>query len=33
MPTKYVILTISGDHKDAEPTNILIAKIAKLKKL
>jgi len=33
MPTKYVILVISGDHKDAEPTKILIARIAKLEKL
>jgi hypothetical protein len=33
MPTKYVLLAISGDHKDAKPTGILIAKITKLEKL
>jgi len=33
MPTKYVLLAISGDHRDVEPTRILIAKITKLEKL
>jgi hypothetical protein len=25
MPTKYVLSTINGDHKDGRPTKILIA--------
>jgi hypothetical protein len=33
MPTKYVLPTISGDHKDAEPTRVLIARIIELEKL
>jgi hypothetical protein len=33
MPTKYVLSTINGDHIDAEPTRVLIAKITKLEKL
>ncbi len=33
MPTEYVLLTISGDHKDVEPTRVLIAKITTLEKL
>jgi hypothetical protein len=33
MPTKYVLLAISGDHRDAEPTRVLTTKIRKLKKL
>jgi hypothetical protein len=33
MPTKYVLPTISGDHKDARPTKILIARITELEKL
>jgi hypothetical protein len=32
MPTKYVLLTINGDHKDVEPTRVLIARITKLEK-
>jgi len=26
-PTEYVLSVISGDHKDAEPTKVLIAKV------
>jgi hypothetical protein len=33
MPTKYVLLTISGDHKDVEPTKVLRTIITKLEKL
>ncbi len=33
MPIKYVLLVISGDHRDAKPTRVLIARITKLKKL
>jgi hypothetical protein len=33
MSTKYLLLTISGDHKNAEPTKVLITKITKLEKL
>jgi hypothetical protein len=33
MPTKYVLLAINGDHKDVEPTKMLIAKIIELEKL
>jgi hypothetical protein len=27
MPTKYVLLVISGDHRDVEPTKMLTTKI------
>jgi hypothetical protein len=30
---EYVLLAISGDHKDAEPTRVPIARIAELEKL
>jgi hypothetical protein len=33
MPTEYVLLTISGDHKDAKLTKVLTTKITKLEKL
>jgi hypothetical protein len=33
MPIEYVLLTISGDNKDVEPTRVLIAKIIELEKL
>jgi hypothetical protein len=33
MPTKYVLLAISGDHKDVEPTIVLIVRTTKLEKL
>ncbi len=33
MPTKYVLSTINGDHKDAKPTTMLIAIIIKLEML
>ncbi len=33
MSIKYVLLVISGDHKDAKSTRVLIARITKLKKL
>jgi hypothetical protein len=33
MPTKYVLLAINGDHKNAESTKTLIAKIIELEKL
>jgi hypothetical protein len=33
MPIKYVLLTIDGDHRDVEPTRVLIAIIIKLEKL
>jgi hypothetical protein len=33
MSTKYVLLTISGDHINVKPTRILIAIIKKLEKL
>ncbi len=33
MVTKYVMSAISGDHIDAKPTRVLIARIRKLKKL
>jgi hypothetical protein len=33
MPTKYVIPTISGDHRYVEPTNVLTTKVTKLEKL
>jgi hypothetical protein len=32
MPTKYVLLAINGDHKDAKPTRVLIPIITKLEK-
>jgi hypothetical protein len=32
MPTKYVLLAISGDRKDAKPTRVLIIRITKLEK-
>ncbi len=33
MPIIFVLLVISGDHKDAELTRVLTTKIKKLKKL
>jgi hypothetical protein len=33
MPIKYVILAISGDHKDVTPTRVLTTKIIELEKL
>jgi hypothetical protein len=33
MLIEYVIPTINGDHKDAKPTRVLIARITNLKKL
>jgi hypothetical protein len=33
MPTKYILSAISGDHKDVEPTKLLITIITKLEKL
>jgi len=33
MPTKYVILAISRDHKDVELTRVLTTKITKQEKL
>jgi hypothetical protein len=33
MPIKYVLLTISGDHKDVESTRVLTIRITKLEKL
>jgi hypothetical protein len=33
MPIEYVLLVISGDHIDAEPTIVLTTRIIKLKKL
>jgi mRNA-degrading endonuclease toxin of MazEF toxin-antitoxin module len=33
MPIKYVLSIISGDHINAEPTIVLIARITKQKKL
>jgi len=33
MPTKYVMLTISGDHRDAKPTRVLTTRITELEKL
>ncbi len=32
MPTKYVILAINGDHRDAKPTKVLTAIIIELEK-
>jgi hypothetical protein len=33
MVTKYVMSAINGDHKDVEPTKVLITRITKLEKL
>jgi len=33
MLTKYVLLAINGDHKDAEPTKVLTTRIIELEKL
>ncbi len=33
MPTKYVLLAISGEHKNVEPTRVLITRIIELEKL
>jgi len=33
MLIEYVILTINGDHKDAEPTRVLTTRITELEKL
>jgi hypothetical protein len=33
MPIKYVILGVSGNHKDAKPTKVLAARSIKLEKL
>jgi hypothetical protein len=33
MPIEYVLSVISGDHRNVEPTRVLIAKIGKLEKL
>jgi hypothetical protein len=33
MPTKYVLPSIDGDHKDAKPTIVLTSKVIKLEKL
>jgi hypothetical protein len=33
MSTEYVLLAISGDHKDVQPTRVLTARIIKLEKL
>jgi len=33
MLTKYVLLVISGNRKDVEPTTVLTSKIIKLEKL
>jgi len=33
MPTKYVLSTICGDHRDVEPTIVLTARIIKLEML
>jgi hypothetical protein len=32
MQIEYVLSPISGDHRDAEPTRVLIARITKLEK-
>jgi hypothetical protein len=32
MPIEYVLLAISGDHKNAEPTRVLTTKIIELEK-
>jgi hypothetical protein len=33
MPTKYVLLAISGDDRNVEPTRVLTTKIIELEKL
>jgi hypothetical protein len=33
LPTKYVLPTINGDHKDVEPTRVLTTIIIALEKL
>jgi hypothetical protein len=33
MPIEYILPTINGDHRDVEPTIVLIAIIIKLEKL
>jgi hypothetical protein len=33
MPTKYVLLAISGDHKDAKPARVLTTRIIEVEKL
>jgi hypothetical protein len=33
MPTKYVLVVINGNHRDAEPTKMLTAIIIELEKL
>jgi hypothetical protein len=33
MPIKYVLLTFSGDHKDANPMKVLTNRLIKLEKL
>jgi hypothetical protein len=33
MPSEYVLLIISGDHTDVEPTKMQVARITKLEKL
>jgi hypothetical protein len=33
MPTEYVLSTISGDHRDVEPTEVQTTKITGLEKL
>jgi hypothetical protein len=33
MPIEYVLITISGDHRNAKPTIMLTTRITKLEKL
>ncbi len=33
MPTKYVLLAINGDHKDAKPARVLTTRIIEVEKL
>jgi hypothetical protein len=33
MPIKYVLLAITGDHRDVEPTKVLTTKFIELEKL
>jgi len=33
MPIKYVLPAINGDHKDAKPTRVLIARVIEVEKL
>jgi hypothetical protein len=33
MPIEYVLWAINGDHIDAEPTKVLIARVIELEKL